>query len=38
MVTEKDKLEKLLRDIQSEVIEKLSITGEKFKFQNTIKK
>ena len=35
---EKDKLEKLLRDIQTEVIDKLSITGEKFKFQNTTKK
>ena len=38
MVIEKDKLEKLLRDVQTEVIDKLSITGEKFKFQNTTKK
>tara|TARA_A100001391_G_scaffold38491_1_gene21287 strand:- start:439 stop:804 length:366 start_codon:yes stop_codon:yes gene_type:complete len=34
MVTEKDKLEKLLRDLQTEVINKLSITGEKFEFKN----
>ena len=37
MVVEKDKLEKLLRDIQTDVIDKLSITGEKFKFQNNNK-
>ena len=37
MVVEKDKLEALLRDLQNEVIEKLSITGEKFKFQNNNK-
>jgi ABC-type enterochelin transport system permease subunit len=37
MVVEKDKLEALLRDLQNEVIEKLSITGEKFKFQNNSK-
>tara|TARA_B100000035_G_scaffold272185_1_gene247399 strand:+ start:111 stop:485 length:375 start_codon:yes stop_codon:yes gene_type:complete len=37
MVIEKDKLEALLRDLQNEVIEKLSITGEKFKFQNNSK-
>ena len=38
MVIEKYKLEKKLIDIQTEVIDKLSITGEKFKFQNTTKK
>ena len=37
MVVEKYKLEALLRDLQNEVIEKLSITGEKFKFQNNSK-
>ena len=37
MVVEKDKLEAWLRDLQNEVIEKLSITGEKFKFQNNNK-
>ena len=35
MVVEKDKLEKLLRDLQTEVIDKLSITGEKFEFKKT---
>ena len=35
MVIEKDKLEKLLRDLQTEVIDKLSITGEKFEFKKT---
>jgi hypothetical protein len=34
MVIEKDKLEALLRDLQNEVIEKLSITGGKFEFKN----
>jgi len=34
MVTEKDKLEALLRDLQNEVIEKLSITGGKFEFRS----
>ena len=33
----KDKLEKLLRDLQTEVIDKLSITGEKFEFKNAKK-
>ena len=37
MVVEKDKLEKLLRDLQTEVIDKLSITGEKFEFKNAKK-
>jgi hypothetical protein len=32
MVIEKDKLEKLLRDTQTEVIDKLSISGENFKY------
>ena len=32
MVLEKDKLEKLLRDTQTEVIDKLSISGENFKY------
>ena len=35
MVVEKDKLEALLRDLQNEVIEKLSITGEKFEFKKS---
>lgn len=35
MVIEKDKLEKLLRDLQNDMIEKLSITGENFKFSET---
>ena len=35
MVVEKDKLEALLRDLQNEVIEKLSITGEKFEFNKS---
>jgi hypothetical protein len=30
MVVEKDKLEKLLRDLQTEVIDKLSVSGENF--------
>ena len=34
MVIEKDKLELLLRDLQTEVIDKLAITGETFKFTN----
>ena len=34
MVEDKDKVEKLLRDLQTEVIEKLSITGESFAFKN----
>jgi|TARA_R100000479_G_scaffold68576_1_gene32770 hypothetical protein len=34
MVEEKDKIEKLLRDLQTEVIEKLSLTGESFAFKN----
>jgi len=33
MVIEKDKLEALLRDLQNEIIEKLSITGAKFEFK-----
>lgn len=37
MVVEKDKLETLLRDLQTEVIDKLSITGQKFEFKNTKK-
>ena len=37
MVVEKDKLERLLRDLQTEVIDKLSITGEKFEFKNVKK-
>jgi ABC-type enterochelin transport system permease subunit len=37
MVVEKDKLEALLRSLQNEVIEKLSITGEKFEFKNSKK-
>ncbi len=37
MVVEKDKLEGLLRDLQSEMINKLSITGEKFQFVNSKK-
>ena len=37
MVVEKDKLEKLLRDLQTVVIDKLSITGEKFEFKNAKK-
>ena len=35
MVVEKDKLEALLRNLQTEVINKLSITGEKFEFKST---
>ena len=34
MVDEKDKIEKLLRDLQTEVIEKLAITGDSFAFKN----
>ena len=34
MVEDKDKVEKLLRDLQTEVIEKLAITGESFAFKN----
>ena len=33
MVDDKDKVEKLLRDLQTEVIEKLAITGESFAFK-----
>ena len=33
MVEDKDKVEKLLRDLQTEVIEKLAITGESFAFK-----
>ena len=32
MVIEKDKLEKLLRDLQTEVIDKLSVSGENFTY------
>ena len=32
MIVEKDKLEKLLRETQTEVIDKLSISGENFKY------
>lgn len=34
MVIEKDKLELLLRDLQTEVIDKLSLTGENFAFSS----
>jgi hypothetical protein len=34
MVIEKDKLEALLRDLQNEIIENLSIAGGKFEFKN----
>jgi len=34
MVIEKDKLELLLRDLQTEVIDKLSLTGENFSFSS----
>lgn len=34
MVEDKDKVERLLRDLQTEVIEKLAITGESFAFKN----
>ena len=34
MVDEKEKIERLLRDLQTEVIEKLAITGESFAFKN----
>lgn len=33
MAIEKDKLEKLLRDLQSEVIDKLSVSGENFDYK-----
>jgi len=33
MVIEKDKLEKLLRDTQTEVIDKLAVSGKNFKFE-----
>ena len=33
IVLEKDKLEKMLRDYQSEVIDKLSISGEHFQYE-----
>jgi len=35
MVIEKDKLEKLLRDLQTEVIDKLAVSGNNFTFKNT---
>jgi len=35
MVVEKDKLEKLLRDLQTEVIDKLAVSGTNFTFKNT---
>ena len=35
MVVEKDKLEKLLRDLQTEVIDKLAVSGNNFTFKNT---
>ena len=34
MVVEKDKLEALLRDLQNEIIENLSIAGGKFEFKS----
>jgi ABC-type enterochelin transport system permease subunit len=34
-IIEKDKIEKLLRDLQNEVIEKLAITGDSFSFKNS---
>lgn len=34
VIEEKDKIEKMLRDLQNEVIEKLAITGESFSFKN----
>lgn len=34
MVIEKDKLEKLLRDLQTEIIDKLSVSGENFIYEN----
>ena len=34
MVIEKDKLEKLLRDLQTEVIDKLAVSGNNFTFKN----
>jgi hypothetical protein len=36
MVVEKDKLEKLLRETQTEVIDKLAVSGENFIFKNKI--
>ena len=36
MVIEKDKLEKLLRDTQTEVIDKLAVSGENFIYKNKI--
>jgi len=37
IIDEKDKIEKTLRDLQTEVIEKLSISGVNFEFKNTKK-
>ena len=34
IIDEKDKIEKTLRDLQTEVIEKLSISGVNFEFKN----
>jgi hypothetical protein len=34
IVEQKDKIEKMLRDLQTEVIDKLSVTGESFIFRN----
>ena len=34
IVEEKDKIEKMLRDLQTEVINKLSVTGKNFEFRN----
>ena len=34
IIDEKDKIEKVLRDLQTEVIEKLSISGVNFEFKN----
>lgn len=33
MVVEKDKIEKMLRDFQSEVIDKLALSGEHFEYK-----
>ena len=34
IIDEKDKIEKVLRDLQTEVIDKLSISGVNFEFKN----
>ena len=34
VVDEKDKLEKMLRDYQSEVIDKLALSGDNFEYKN----